>query len=97
MPEVVARRMELADDGRHEHVALVGYHSDHLTSGEPITIDVGRVLSKTATGERFFVKTADGEAEIVAGKCPVCGHEPYLRTSADAEGEEKLLVLPEAS
>ena len=94
MPEVVARKMDLADDRTHEHIVLVGYNSPHLGAGEPITIDVTRVVSKTATGERFFIKTPDGEADVIAGRCPVCGLEPHFRTSADSGDEQKLLSLP---
>jgi hypothetical protein len=95
LPEIVARKMELADDRKHDHVLLVGYSSKHLGAEEPITIDVNRVVANTAIGERFFVKTPDGEADIVAGKCPVCGFEPYPRTSADSGDEQKLLMVPE--
>ena len=96
MPEVIARKNDLAEDGAHEHVLLVGYNSSHLGSMEPITIDVQRVTQATWTGERFFIKTADGEADVIAGKCPVCGLEPYFRTSADAGEEQKLMALPTA-
>ena len=94
MPEVVAVRKKESDDRTHFHVDLVGYHSDHLTSGEPIMISVGRAISLMLY-ERLWIKTPDGESDVVAGKCSVCGHEPYLRTAADAENEEKLLALPE--
>jgi hypothetical protein len=96
MPEVVARKAVLSDDGTHEHVLLVGYASPHLGAGEPITIDVERLVQKQAIGERFTVATADGEAEVVAGACPVCGLEPYLRTTADTGVRQLLLELPPA-
>lgn len=94
MPEVIARKTQLSDDGTHEHVLLVGYNSNHLGAGEPITIDVNRVTQSTWTGERYFIKTPDGEAEVVAGNCPVCGLEPCFRTSADTGDEQRLLALP---
>lgn len=96
MPEVIARKTELSDDGTHDHVILVGYTSGHLGTGEPITIGVERLSMLTWLGERFWIKTEDGEAEVIAGKCPVCGLEPYFRTSADGEKEQKLLALPPA-
>lgn len=96
MPEIVARKTELSDDGTHEHVLLVGYNSNHLGLGEPITIDVNRLTQITWTGERFFIKTQDGEAEVMEGKCPVCGLEPYFRTSADQGDEQKLMALTPA-
>jgi len=94
VPEVIARQTVLSDDGTHEHVILVGYTSGHLGNGEPITIGVERLTQLVWTGERFFIKTDDGETEVVIGKCPVCGLEPYFRTGADAGDEQKLLALP---
>lgn len=93
MYEIVAIRAVLSDDGTHPHIELVGYLSPH-TPGEPITIPVPRVTSRIAFGEKFFV-TADGErAEVSAGKCEVCGHEPHLKTAADSDGRNRLLELP---
>ena len=94
MPEVVAVRKKESDDRTHDHVELIGYHSDHLTSGEPIMISVERSISLMLY-ERLWIKTPEGESDLVKGKCSVCGHEPYLRTAADAENEEKLLALPD--
>jgi hypothetical protein len=94
VPEVIARTNVLSDDGSHEHVILAGYTSGHLGTGEPITIGVERLSMLVWLGERFWIKTENGEAEVIAGKCPVCGLEPYFRTSADAEKEQKLLSLP---
>jgi len=94
VPEVVAVRKKESDDRTHFHVDLVGNHSDHITSGEPIMISVERAISLMLT-ERLWVKTPEGESDVVKGKCSVCGHEPYIRTAADAENEEKLLALPE--
>lgn len=95
MPEIVVRaRTELASDGSHEHVVLFGYHSEHIKT-EPITVDVDRVISRMAAGDEFWITTPEGRAEVIPGKCGVCGHEPYLRTSADAEDSERLLALPE--
>ena len=96
MPEIIARKLDLAEDRTHDHVILVGYNSKHLGSGEPITIDVDRLTQLTWTGERFFITTTDGDADVVAGKCPVCGLQPYLRTSADDGDEQKLMALPPA-
>ncbi len=94
MPEVIARQTVLSDDGTHEHVKLVGYTSGHLGSGEPITIGVERLTQLVWTGERFFIKNDEIEAEVVIGKCPVCGLEPYFRTRVDSGDEQKLLALP---
>ena len=95
MPEVVAVRKKESDDRTHDHVDLVGYHTDHLTSGEPIMVSTERVINKMLY-VRFWTKTLAGEeTDLVSGKCSVCGHEPYLRTAADAENEEKLLALPD--
>ena len=96
MPEIIARKTELSDDGTHDHVLLLGYQSGHLGAGEPITIGVERLQHLTWLGERFFIKTGDEEGEVVAGKCPVCGLEPYFRTSADSGDEQRLLALPSA-
>ncbi len=94
MPEIVAVRKEPSDDRTHDHVDLVGCHTDHITSGEPIMISVERAISLMLT-ERLWIKTSEGESDVAEGKCSACGHEPYLRTAADAENEEKLLALPE--
>jgi len=97
VPEVTARSTKLSDDGRHDHVYLAGVSMGHITSGEAITMDVDRMVTRTWIGERFFIKLPDGtEADVIAGKCPVCGLEPYFRTAADAENEQKLLELPPA-
>ena len=94
MPEVVAVRKKESDDRTHDHVDLIGYYSAHITSGEPIMISVERAISLMLY-ERLWIKTPEGESDVVNGKCSVCGHEPYLRTAADAENEEKLLALPD--
>ena len=97
MPEIIARSTRLSEDGTHEHVAIVGYYPGHITSGEAITFDVGRLVQRTWLGERFFIKLTDGtESDVIEGKCPVCGLEPYPRTAADGEKEQKLLDLPPA-
>lgn len=94
MPEVVAIRTKAPESRDHTHVELVGYHTDHV-KGEPIMISTERAISKMLY-ERFWMKTLDGqETDLISGKCSVCGHEPYLRTKADAEDEEHLLDLPE--
>jgi hypothetical protein len=94
VPEVVAVRKEESDDRTHFHVDLIGYASPHISSGEPIMISVERAISLMLY-ERLWIKTPEGESDLVKGKCSVCGHEPYVRTAADAEDEEKLLALPE--
>lgn len=90
--KVVSARIEQAD-ASHDHVELVGYHSPHLAA-EPIMLSTERVLQLTALGERFFVVEGETEHDIVSGKCPDCGHEPYLRTKGDSGDEQKLLALP---
>jgi len=94
VPETVRVRQVESDDRTHLHVDLIGYESDHI-AGEPIMISTERAISKMLY-VRFWIKTPDGEADLVSGKCSVCGHEPYLRTTADSEKEEKLQALPEA-
>ena len=94
MAEVVAVRKIESDDRTHDHVYLIGYHSDHLTSGEPIMISIERAISLALT-EPLWIKTPEGKSDVVTGKCSVCGHEPYLRTAADGESEEKLMALPD--
>jgi hypothetical protein len=96
MPEVVARRMELAPDGSHEHVALVGYRADQIP-GEPVMITAERALELLRLPfERLWVRLPNGEeVDVVEGTCPVCGRSPYLRTKADEDGFQALLALPE--
>ncbi len=94
MPEIVRVRLKDSDDRSHLHVDLVGYHTDHIMT-EPIMISIERAISLMLY-ERLWIKTPDGEPDLVSGKCSVCGHGPYLRTTADGEKEEKLQALPEA-
>ncbi len=94
MPEIVRIRLMESDDQSHFHVDLVGYHTDHIAT-EPIMISTERAISKMLY-TRFWISTPEGEADLVSGKCSVCGHEPYLRTASDGEKEEKLQSLPEA-
>lgn len=92
--EIDSVRLEPADDGSHLHVALVGYVSTH-TPGEPIMIPPARAIQKMAFTEKFHV-VVDGEnVEVRAGKCDVCGLEPYLVTAADKPGAPALLRLPQ--
>jgi hypothetical protein len=93
MPEIVSRRLVQAD-AHHDHVELVGAYSDHLKR-EPITLSVERTQERMSFGERFWITVDGQQIDVKPGTCSVCGHEPYLRTAADAESEEKLLGLPE--
>jgi hypothetical protein len=97
VPEIIAVNINRSDDRTHDHVALAGYYPGHITSGETITFPVERMMHKNLLGERFFIKLPDAtEAEVLAGKCPVCGIEPYFRTKADNGDEQRLLSLPPA-
>ena len=93
MPEIVAVRTIESDDRTHFHVDLAGYQSTHINA-EPIMISIDRAIDLMLT-ERFWITTPEGQSDVAKGKCSVCGHEPYLRTAADGENEEKLLALPE--
>lgn len=90
--DVVSVRVEQAD-AHHDHVDLVGCYSVHIAM-EPIMLSTERTLQRIALGEKFVVKDGDAEIELVSGKCPECGHEPYLRTAADQGDEQKLMGLP---
>ena len=95
MPEIIAVTIARSDDRTHDHIALAGYRPGHITSGEAITFPVERLIQTQWLGERFFIKVQDGtEAEVLAGKCPVCGLEPYFRTAADKGDEQRLMSLP---
>jgi len=94
VPEIVRIRLEESEDRSHLHVDLVGYHTDHIMT-EPIMISTERAISLMLY-ERLWIKTPEGETDLVSGKCSICGHEPYLRTAADGEKEEKLQALAEA-
>jgi hypothetical protein len=94
VPEIVAVRLKLADDGAHEHVDLLGYHSTHLKT-EPVMVAPQRIRDNAILGESYWV-TANGErAEIIFKECPVCGLEPYPRTSLDSGDVEHLKELPQ--
>jgi hypothetical protein len=92
--EISAVRLIPSDDQSHFHVELVGYLSLH-TPDEPITIDIPRVLQKMAFDEKFHITWNGEPAEVTAGKCPVCGFEPHLKTSADPPDRTVLLDLPQ--
>lgn len=91
--EIIAVRTEMSDDLSHEHVELVGYASPHIV-GEAIMIPVPRLIQRLAFGDKFFMSVNGEQAEITAAKCPTCGHEPGLKTSADKAGTQHLLALP---
>jgi hypothetical protein len=93
VPEIVAVRTKESDDRSHFHADLVGYQSTHINT-EPIMISIDRAF-ELMLYERFWITAPDGQSDVVKGKCSVCGHEPYLRTAADGENEEKILALPE--
>ena len=92
--EISAVRLVPSDDGSHFHVELVGYLSLH-TPDEPIMIDIPRVLQKMAFGEKFHIMINGEPVEVSAGKCPVCGFEPHLKTAADPADSTRLLDLPQ--
>ena len=92
--EITAVRLEPSPDVSHMHVALVGYDSLHMP-GEPIMIDPARVQQKMAFAEKFHIVVNGESKEVRAGKCDVCGHEPYLTTEADEPGAPALLQLPQ--
>jgi hypothetical protein len=96
VPEITAIRTEPAKNGpEHDHVELVGYYTEHIPF-EPLFIDPSRMRTKMLVLEKFWV-TVDGEkVEVVLGSCPVCGEEPYPRTSKDSGDTELLKNLPEA-
>lgn len=94
MPELVAVRLEPGEDGHHEHVGLVGYHSDHLKHAEPIMVAPDRIFAKQALGESFWVMLDGRRVDVVPGACPVCGTTPYVRTAADSGDGERLMELP---
>lgn len=89
--QVVGVRVEQAD-AKHDHVALVGYHSPHLAQ-EPIMLSAERTIERSGIGDRFFIVVEGAEVDIVSGACPECGHTPYLRTKADAGDEQKLMEI----
>lgn len=93
MYEIVAIRTHASDDRSHEHIALVGYRSPHMPD-EAIMIAIPRVVSRIALGEAFGVTVGDDKAEVSAGTCASCGHEPYLKTAKDTADRALLLTLP---
>lgn len=93
MYELGAVRTVLSDDESHFHIDVVGYRSPHIQE-EVIFIDIPRVLRRIAMSEFFYVQVGDDRAEVSAGKCPDCGFEPYLKTTADSPGDQKIISLP---
>jgi hypothetical protein len=91
--EIKSVRLEPSDDESHSHIVLIGYHSTHL-EGEEILISIPRAIQKMAFAEKFHVNVNGEPAEVKAGKCHVCGFEPYLVTSADTEGVNQIEELP---
>jgi hypothetical protein len=97
VPEIVAIRTEPAELGpEHEHVALVGYYTPHIPY-EPLMIPPERIKEKMLVLETFWIVDPSGEkVDVVPGSCPVCAHEPYLRTAKDSGDTELLKNLPPA-
>ncbi len=93
MYEIVAVRAVPSSDETHWHVEFVGYESAHMP-GEPIFISIPSAAMKMAFGEKFFVRVRDEKAIVESSKCPVCGFEPALKTSADSGDVSHLLALP---
>lgn len=92
--EVKAVRLVPSEDQSHMHIELVGYESAHMP-GEQITIEIPRVIQKMAFEEKFHVMAGGERAEVKAGKCPVCSHEPYLVTDKDSADRQILFTLPQ--
>ena len=93
--KITAVRTELSDDASHEHVDLVGYESPH-TPGEPILVPISRIATQIAFGETYYADVDGERAEVAVAKCPVCGHEPGVKTSKDSSDRRALLELPRA-
>lgn len=94
MYQITKVRTEPSPDGSHLHIGLVGYSSAHIV--EVITVPPARVLQQIALGESFSLDLNGEKADVSAGACEVCGFEPYLKTSADTPGDNKILSLPSA-
>jgi hypothetical protein len=92
--EIKAVRLTPSDDDSHLHIELIGYLSMHLET-EEILISVPRAIQKMAFAEKFHVMVNGEPAEVKAGKCHVCGFEPYLVTSADTEDINYIEELPQ--
>jgi hypothetical protein len=92
--EIKAVRLESSDDDSHMHIELVGYLSPHLET-EVILIPIPRAIQKMAFAEKFHVMVNGEPAEVKAGKCHVCGFEPYLVTSADTGEVNYIEELPQ--
>ncbi len=94
MPEIVAVRLKPAEDGEHEHVDLLGYHSTHLKT-EPVMVAPNRIRENAIVGEKYWVTVNGERADITFGACPICGMQPYPRASADSGDVERLKELPQ--
>ena len=90
--EIKAVRLEPSDDDSHMHIELIGYLSPHLET-EEILIPIPRAIQKMAFAEKFHVMVNGEPAEVKAGKCHICGFEPYLVTTADSEGVNQIEEL----
>lgn len=96
MPEITAKRTVLADDGKHEHIDLLGYYTVHIPY-EPLMVTIPRLIQKRDWEDEQFWVTIEGEkVPIKETKCHVCGFEPYLGTEKDPSDDNLLMNLPDA-
>lgn len=93
MYEIIGVRTKASDDQSHRHIDVVGYRSPHIT--EAIMVSPDRIIQRLAFDEKFCVDVEGEKADVSASTCEVCGFEPYLKTSKDTKGRNRILELPE--
>lgn len=80
--------------GTHDHITHLGLGT---TAGYYQRVTVAEAIAQLRSpyGDRYYTvsPTTGRRAAVVEGGCEVCGHRPYVRTTADGIQDNNLLSL----
>ena len=80
--------------GTHEHITFLGLGTGS-TWDRRISVADAIIQLRSPFGDRYYtISPSTGrEADVVDGGCEVCGHRPYIRTTADGIKDNNLSNL----
>lgn len=80
--------------GAHDHIEFLGLGNETGWSRRISVSDAVQQL-RSPWGDRYYtISPSTGrQAEVVEGGCEVCGHRPYVRTTADGIRDNNLRSL----
>jgi len=80
--------------GTHDHIEVLGL-GDATGWSSRISVPDAIQQIRSPYGDRYYtVSPSTGRvAEVVEGGCEVCGHSPYVRTTADGIRDNNLRSL----